>query len=299
VGTRRRKRDPAAPARRALGRLWQWQREDRPLAPDATVTFAIPLIGRARAFDWAQVQRNLLWTIGALLNQTNPRWEAIVCGQDRPAGLDADARLSFLPFARTPDPARPSDQRPKMRAMRDAVAAQRGRDGYLVYLDADDIVHPELVAHCLGAGHRDGYAFSLGYMLDARSGALGYFGPPTPHYPHASPLWQACGTASAVRLDRRTRRALLPHRFRGSHSQQIARFAEFGMHLADLPFPAAIYAVNHGENMRRRRGKDARQLDYLAANRLDAAVAEQARAAFRIDALAAWVEGARPAVVGG
>jgi hypothetical protein len=242
---RGRRPDPAGPLRRLVGRFWQWQRDDRPLDPDADVTFAIALIGRARAFDWDRVQHNLLWTLGSLLQQNDPRWQALVCGQDRPAGLELDPRIRFLQYG-APGSGQAYDKRPKQRVLAGAMSQERGRDGYLVFVDADDILHPDFVGHCLTTAHRDGYLVSLGYMRDTQSGALGYFGPPTARHPHANPLWTTCGTSSATRFDRRIRLAKLPHRFSGSHGQQVRRFAEFGMHLAEIPFPAVIYSINHG-----------------------------------------------------
>jgi hypothetical protein len=62
----------------------------------------------------------------------------------------------------------------------------------------------------------------------------------------------------------------MPVSYRGQHQWQPANLASFGLELSTVPFAAAVYIVNHGENTRQRRGMMHGKLGYLRRNRVDA-----------------------------
>lgn len=258
------------------GRAWRLLNRPRPLAKDAVVTFAIPLIGRASAGDWDKVSDRLAATISSLLRQSDPRWEAIVCGQDRPEGLAGDPRVKFL---RYPQPARPgtvTDKYDKIPFILAGLSRDPPRDGYLFFLDADDLLHPGLVAHMLTAGEPGGYLIESGYMLDAATGEMGRLEPPGAGHASTAPFHEHCGSCSAIRIDRaRWYGWTLPITRKGQHQWQRRNLRSFGLHLAPVPFPAAIYVVNHGENTRQRRGKMSAKMGYLARNIVEPGEAEK------------------------
>jgi hypothetical protein len=61
--------------------------------------------------------------------------------------------------------------------------------------------------------------------------------------------------------------------------------AAYGLRLRKLPFAGAIYLVNHGDNMRLKRGRQDTKLRYLAANRLSDRARARVAAEFGLDAL--------------
>ncbi len=250
------------------------------------MTFAIALISRAMAYDWERVQRTLDGTLAALVAQSDPAWEAVVCGQDRPRGIDLDPRIRFLPFDGTKPRGNISDRLPKHEAIVAALAAETGRDGYLFRLDADDILHPGLVAHFRERAEPGGYLITDGYMMDARSGAIARLAPQSWREPRSILARRAafhthCGSSSATRFDRRDGADYrVPLTTFPRHRRRHHALAAFGLDLARVPFPAAIYLVNHGENLRLRRGKGDAKVTYANRHALPPAAAEGVRATF-------------------
>jgi hypothetical protein len=250
---------------------WRWQRANRarltsarPAADSLRVVFAIPLIGRARAGDWARVGTNLAATLGALRRQTDPRWEAILCGQDRPdiAALD-DPRVTFLGFPPRAD----YDKGSKLARLRAEVAGRANAAGYYFVLDADDLVHPGLVAHILADDNRHGYLVDRGYMLDRARLDLAVLQPADAAYPHATEFHRNCGSSSALWFDTGSGadiETLLAARM--NHRKVAEHLRPYGVHVARVPFHAAMYVMNHGENMRERRGLMAGKMKHFDLN---------------------------------
>jgi len=275
-----------APAEvRARGAAWAAAHPPAPVAPDAAVTFAIRLVARARAADWARVEANLRATLASLWAQTSPRWRAFVCGQDRPAA-EFGGQVRFVPYPQAPDEGQLSDQSDKTAFLIDHLTAAPGPDGYFYLLDADDLVHPRLVEHVTGSGERAGFVMTRGYMLDAATGALAYHGENRLRYPRSARFCSHCGSSSLIRMDLRAPGAArAPLLDRGPHARAMHAAAAYGLRLRKLPFAGAIYVVNHGDNMRLKRGKQDTKLRYLAANRLPDRARARVAAEFGLDAL--------------
>jgi hypothetical protein len=274
--------------RRLRGQVWQTLNRPRladPRPPADLVWFAIPLVSRRRAPDWARVEQDLSVTLASLLAQTEPRWTAVICGQDRPAGLPDDPRIRFQPVD-IPDQF--NDQLPKGRAMvADFVRHRAGRVSYYFKLDADDILHPGLVAHILSDDNGQGYLIDTGHALDA--GALAATGVlRIARLAHGrggrSAFFQHCGSCAAfwVDLSRDATFGWLLNA-RGNHAVIDTNMADFGFRLAPIPFPAAIYVLNHGNNMRQRKGGLDRKMAIF--DRSPEPDPEGAKHAFRLDRL--------------
>lgn len=252
--------------RQIRGSAWQWRNRSRLAAahqPAQVVWFAMPLISRRRAADWDGVEERLSVTLASLMAQDDPRWHLTICGQDRPSVIPDDPRIRFLK-AEISD--RFNDQREKGELMTRDLAARGTGAGYYFKLDADDILHPGLVGFLLKDDNRRGYLIDKGYILDA--GHLEETGdlrlaplfPRSPEQPDTQPFYETCGSCAAFWFDLTTGAdwvALLDKR--GSHHQLETNLADFGFAMQRVPFPAAIYVTNHGNNMRERRGK----IDYM------------------------------------
>ena len=241
---------------------------------DPVVVFLIPLISRARARDWALVTRLLQGTLRSLRTQSDPRWHALVCGQDQPDGIENDTHLTFLPYS-TPDEDTDSathfDKWHKRRALIDHLVKRfAGRDGYSFSLDADDLLHPDLVLHIVSDNNGGGYYGETGYMMDYQSGNLAWCGPRSLRRPFAKPFLRHCGSSAAIRFDfRSTTEGDWMLRRPGHHRLLPETMAVQGLTVTPFPFPAGIYVVNHGDNIRNRRGKMDEKLTYLRQNALD------------------------------
>ena len=236
---------------------WIW-RQTTPLDPPSDaplVVFAIPLISRRRAPDWSRVEANLAATLGSIVQQTNPNWIALVCGQNRPEGLPDDDRIQFL-TSTVGD--KFYDKGDKRRQLLAHTARHIRRDGYYFQCDADDILHPKLVDHICTDNNGAGYYIDQGYFVDAGTGRCATLGP------DRRPFHLSCGSSTAARFDfrrhRRFEKLLKTHR---SHTKIVKIMRLYGFPMTPVPFRAGLYMVNHGQNMIERRGKLDARLGYL------------------------------------
>lgn len=265
---------------------WLWQQTARALPPSGRpqLFFAVPLVSRRRAGDWATIEANLARTLAAFRAQTRGDWQAVVCGQDRPdAGL-FDDRVTFLPFAGSD---KFYDKGDKRVALLRHIAATAGADGYYMQFDADDILHPRFAEHVLGDDNGRGYLIDRGWMADVAAGLFARLAPKAAGGASSIPFNRYCGSSSAIRVDfrpgARGSRALLA-KLR-AHGRIPAQMAAHGLPLEPVPFPAAIYMVNHGENMVERRGNLGGKLDYMARHLVPEAEVAAIRRDFGLDRL--------------
>ncbi|MEL7212613.1 MAG: hypothetical protein AAGK92_08130 [Pseudomonadota bacterium] len=275
---------------REKGAAWQAAHTPMPPSDQPEVIFATPLISKNRAFDWDVICQNLAATVGSLRNQTSSLWRMVICGQDKPDGITFDNHVQFLPF-KTPDTetdknALTFDKWFKIRAMTKHLSETEKGDGYLFQLDADDILHPDLVAHITSDNNGQGYYITQGYMVDMDSKRMGYLGPRRLRWPFAKPFNRECGSCVAARFDFRQGPGFAePLNARGKHKDMHENLAAYGFALEPVPFPAGLYIVNHGENIRERRGKMDAKISYLRRNLLSAARNRDVIAAFSLDSL--------------
>ena len=218
-----------------------------------TVTFGIPLIARSLAQDWAQIEHQLSATVGSIYNQTDGNFRIIVAGTDRPdLAIPIDERFEFIAVEQMPAVDRSV-------FINDAIRkryriAQRLRErggGYLMLADADDLVSSRLVAHVLSTRDPNGYSVAQGYMFDAARGWLA----PFPFTANTRFDWEShtC-TVFALAADDLPRddadeASRFSYLMAEGHPAFRARSAAEGRPLADIPFRAAVYVRNTGENV--------------------------------------------------
>ncbi|SFA76847.1 hypothetical protein SAMN05421688_0727 [Poseidonocella pacifica] len=242
--------------KRIKGKAWAAFNPPATPSPAPEVLFAIPLVSRRRAPDWDRVEANLTQTLHAIQAQTDGRWRAVICGQDRPEGIPQDERITFITSTVSD---RFYDKGYKRRQLIDHFAATTSGDGYYVQHDADDLLHPETVAYILRDNNGHGYFVEQGYCVQVSSGRIGKM---DNFYIH-------CGTSSAVYVDfRRNKRHAALLKPLTSHSTVIAVCGFYGRILQAIPFRAACYMIDHGQNMFERRGKMQNKINVVDRNEI-------------------------------
>ena len=229
------------------------RRSDGPPARPARVIFLVPLVGQAPVSDWAAVVERLDTTLRSFRAQTDPRWQAVICCQGRPA-LPDDPRITHLPFD---DPTPGNDKWRKLGALCDHLPALGPDPAYVMTFDADDLLHRETVAQMLAATTRNGFLFEAGLVLDHATGRVARADRPSVAAPLRKPLWKLCGSCMAlpIRPDAAPDRAFLQAMTGHEHRMfpHLARLA--GFRLRRIGVPRVLYILNHGENFGARRGR--------------------------------------------
>jgi tetratricopeptide (TPR) repeat protein len=217
------------------------------------VVFGISLAARSVVEDWTRTCLLLSHTLRSVLAQTDPRVRVLLCGHDRPALAELDdPRVEFLVSDQEPARSPKDFRRDKMRKR--ALVAMRLRElggGYLLPLDADDLVSNRLVAHVLSDDNRRGYLITQGYVLDWNNRRLACI-------PGAwdAPYDRVCGSSAVLYFETSdlpapgepTDATSYFDLFR-EHAYWPITAEEFGRPLARIPFPAGIYVLNHGQNL--------------------------------------------------
>ena len=242
-------RNPTASQASAL------QLRQRPFTrPAAGVTFIIPLVSKDQVQDWPMICERLNATLHSFQVQSNPNWKAIVVGQDKPAALASDPRIAFLPFT---DPVQGNDKWVKLSAGCAELAKSSWPSGYAMSFDADDFAHEGLVDAALKA-QKSGYLITDGYLFDVSTQSLAKTGKQSLLRPYQKPFWKLCGSCAMFRYDLENGQAeitFLQETLQHEHRMFpfLARLARRKLH--PLPFPAALYLINHGDNFSDRRGR--------------------------------------------
>ncbi|MCD9027308.1 FkbM family methyltransferase [Luteimonas sp. BDR2-5] len=214
--------------------------------------FGISLAGKQSDEGWARTQFILARTLRSLLNQSDPRFRVVICGHERPdlPALD-DPRVIFM-TADIPKPKGSSQYRDdKMWKRRLIGAALRNLGGgYFFPLDADDLVHRDLVHHVLADDNRRGYNIDRGYVEDFAGGRIA----PVPGVWSVS-FDRVCGSSAVIYFEPedlprngKMEGALYFNHFQ-SHAYWPIVAEEWGRPLDSVPFPAAVYVVNHEQNL--------------------------------------------------
>jgi hypothetical protein len=224
-------------------------------AQDIKVYFAIPIAPKHQEGQWERLNDLLKLTIASLRNQTDQSFLALICGHDMPACLaDKPHNVDFLKasFAR---PSSINEARKDKRRKRGVIAAEVRRQGggYYMYLDADDIIHRDLVRTIRQDNNGVGYLIDAGYALDfANRRIAGIPG-----------VWnkrfdEVCGSSGIIRyfeedLPQRPFPAPADESLLFTKVKNHTHFAETiirdGQKLAPIGFPAAIYTINNSINL--------------------------------------------------
>ena len=219
------------------------------------VVFLLPLVRRKQVSDWSLVEDNLLKTLMSFVNQSDPNWIAIICGQDRPS-LPIDERIHFLPFDQ---PITGNDKWAKLAKLVEYFPKLARPSGYVMTFDADDLAHRDLVKQYLSIQHPNGYLIEQGIAHDIAAGLYGQAGRPNLLNPLRKPFWKLCGSCAAFRYDPnepKLLRRLITEITQHEHRMfpYLAKLA--GRSLCSLQNTMIMYEFNHGQNfgLRRNRG---------------------------------------------
>ena len=211
------------------------------------VVFLLPLVRREHVSDWSLVEDNLLKTLMSFVNQSDPNWIAIICGQDRPS-LPNDERIHFLPFDQ---PITGNDKWAKLAKLVEYFPKLARPSGYVMTFDADDLAHRDLVKQYLSIQHPNGYLIEQGIVHDIAAGLYGQAGRPNLLNPLRKPFWKLCGSCAAFRYDPNEPRVL--REFLKELTQHEHRMFPYlaklcGRPLLSMRTNLVVYKVNHGEN---------------------------------------------------
>jgi len=219
------------------------------------VVFLLPLVRREHVSDWSLVEDNLLKTLMSFVNQSDPNWIAIICGQDRPS-LPNDKRIHFLPFDQ---PITGNDKWAKLAKLVEYFPKLARPSGYVMTFDADDLAHRDLVKQYLSIQHPNGYLIEHGIVHDIEADLYGQAGRPNLLNPLRKPFWKLCGSCAAFRYDPnepKLLRRLITEITQHEHRMfpYLAKLA--GRSLCSLQNTMIMYEFNHGQNfgLRRNRG---------------------------------------------
>lgn len=222
--------------------------------------FLIPLISRTKSREWDVVCKNIVRTVEALRGQSSDQWVATIACQTRPKGINFDGQVRFLRYQTAPR-INCNDKTEKIRALIRHTAKRDHRDGYIFFLDADDIPHPNLVDYIVKDNNGHGYFLPQGYLVDLTERKAVGFG----IYPNENvPFHTLNGSTNALRFDTRKHRGhVFPALLRGPHMFTHERVRPFGYDIQPVPFPAMLYVFNHGDNLEVHRGRGRFQTNAL------------------------------------
>lgn len=213
--------------------------------------------------DYGRVLQLLRDTLSSVCAQEHADFRVVVVCNEVPSKPYEDPRVVFVPVdfpppstlngPRTGLPAIRRDRGAKY-AVGVSVARQLGAD-YVMFFDADDFVHRGLVAWCRSQDGAPGYFVQRGLIWKPGSGLYG----------HLDDFHKWCGTCNilSTRLLAVSRQvsptssleqieaSLDPeflHTILGAHPFVVDHFAARGEVFLPVPFRAAVYLRDSGEN---------------------------------------------------
>lgn len=218
------------------------------------VTFGIPLISRAAARDWTQIETLFNATLASLYNQTDQNFRIIVASNGRPAlRVPVDERLEFIDHPRSiPQDYIAGNIDAGNKRWEIAMRHVELGGGNLVFVDADDLISARLVEFVRRTNDPNGCIITDGYVMNWSTGALAPF-PLSFMKPgsfHA--ICASCAAMNISRSDLYDKGADGKTRYQriygmGHHLMYDAMVAE-GRPPAAVPFPAAVYVLFTGQN---------------------------------------------------
>lgn len=225
---------------------------------DEKLVFLVSLKARASSRDWEDVVRNFRNTLRSIQASTDDRFAIVVAGHDDPREVDPELpAYEFLTANYDPptDPRRGGHD--KYRKRRIAGAWLRGQieqSVRVMFLDADDLVHRDLVRKVMEVPGRVAFSVDQGYRLDVRYREMELRG---------ARFFMVCGSSFVGTFQKHelpTRPADKQAWFSKftKHSRTHILAAEKGLPVHNLGFPAVVYLINHGDSLERQLGKKKR-----------------------------------------
>jgi hypothetical protein len=215
--------------------------------------FGISLASAQASNDWEKTKRLLGRTLQSVLGQTDGRFMVLICGHEFPDVPEmSDPRVTFFECDVPPPKDSSRFRRDKMRKRwLLGVALRELGGGYFFPLDADDLVHKNVVEYTLGNDNKRGYLVDKGYVLDEANGKLAW----------VQDVWDSdfnyvCGSSAVIHFevndlpswgDAGGTKVYFNQFESHAYWPNVAR--ESGRPLQRLPFAAGVYVVNHSQNL--------------------------------------------------
>jgi hypothetical protein len=230
----------------SLARIRRLVGDSSATALDDVLIFAICLKSKRHSADWNALSKLLSATLRSILASSEERFRIVVAGHEKPDVEELkDPRAVFLeaPF---PVPEQPSGHdRWMKRVVIGAWLRKRTRKRVRVmFLDADDLVHKQLVRAALRSSPRVSLVVDKGYRFDLGNGVLQPIGR----------FDRKCGSCFLPVF----RRDELPRHWQDkrssyakfrTHAKFRALCAELGKPIETMDFFAVVYVSNHAESL--------------------------------------------------
>lgn len=208
------------------------------------VYFCIPLRSKKSSKDWDKVCRLLQTTIKSIARQSGGSFEAIVACHDLPhLGEASSVPVSVIRTDREEPTDRMEqlfDKRHKKMMLAEEVYKRGG--GYMVMLDADDLVSNKLVRHICENHNERGFLINTGYACDVKKRKI----------ERVEKFSELCGSCAVFYLDATDSdkaRERWVYQIGDAMHRDFAKMSDLlGRRLEPIGFPAAMYMRNHGEN---------------------------------------------------
>jgi succinoglycan biosynthesis protein ExoM len=214
-----------------------------------TLTFGIPLRSTADPARWTRICELLTGTVQSIYSQTDPSFRIILaCSRVPEIGVDVDERFELIRLEPLADGSyRGGNSDAGHKRWRIAREFLDAGPGYLMFVDADDLVSKRLVEFVKETQHPFGYLIEDGYALDLEQKSV----LPIPG-PSGIPFHQICGTSVILRLEpgdmtaRRGKPSRFKRLYRAGHPTVAAAADDDRQPLSIIPFPAACYVIGTG-----------------------------------------------------
>jgi hypothetical protein len=135
------------------------------------VFFSISLAGKDDQATWQKRCSLLGHTLRSIFNQTDSHFKIVIVGHEYPDITEMnDKRITFIRcfFDKPKDRAQSLLDKRRKRII-GALYISKKRGGYIIWLDADDLVSRKLVQYMRKKADPNGYIFLKGYALDHSS----------------------------------------------------------------------------------------------------------------------------------
>jgi hypothetical protein len=208
------------------------------------IYYCLPLKSRAVAKDWNHVCRLLEDTLAAIFASDIDDIKVLIACHDVPVTrFSGDSRLEYLPIGHTVPVSvaeQTNDKQIKLRMLAEAVCQAGG--GYMVLMDADDLVSRHLARFIRNDDNRLGYSIQQGYIWNIQRG----------YFYKVNDFPRHCGSCSVFYLEPKDlmngAEGLIQGIYTTSHTNLAGMSESKGRPLSSVPFPAMIYLRHHGEN---------------------------------------------------
>jgi glycosyltransferase involved in cell wall biosynthesis len=224
----------------------------------------MPLAGRYTAKNYDLIIHLLSATLTSWLNQTDTNFEIVIACNEIPdqSIVPVDKRISYIiaqPLERDMVAANPlADGWAKRYLLWRRIAELGPR--YFFPMDADDLASCKLVEYVRKTRDPNGYLIRSGYVYDNQSKLFFLH----PNEILTGPFDGLCGSSAMVTLETGeagadSRSRWLEQILGKGHHEARAAFNREKRPAHEIPFPAVVYRINHGDNVYMRVNRNQRE----------------------------------------